>query len=93
LEYIDLFLIHTPWGYRNGNVAQNDYRIQTETDKYGNAIFDDYSHTEMWYESELSKWGSRMWFREKKIISSFSKSLSKTFKNIFIRFCFCCRIR
>jgi aldehyde reductase len=55
LEYIDLFLIHTPWRYRNGNVSQNDYSINAETDRYGNAIFDDYAHTEMWQEARVVK--------------------------------------
>lgn len=52
LDYIDLYLIHTPWGYRNGNDSQSDYRINAATDQIGDIIFDDYSHVEMWQEME-----------------------------------------
>ena len=52
LDYIDLYLIHTPWGYKNGNRRETDYSINAQTDSKGDIIFDDYDHVEIWRELE-----------------------------------------
>ena len=52
LDYIDLYLIHTPWGYKNLNEKEVFYKINMGQDLSGTPIFNDFDHVEMWKELE-----------------------------------------
>jgi len=48
-DYIDLYLIHAPWGHKP---KSSKFDLESETDESGNPILDDFDHVEIWRELE-----------------------------------------
>ncbi|CBY37977.1 unnamed protein product [Oikopleura dioica] len=52
-EYIDLYIIHAPWGMKPTEAESGaDFPFTTATDETGNDIFDDYELVDVWAQLE-----------------------------------------
>ena len=49
LDYIDLYLIHAPWGHKPKNF---NFDLETEAKENGDPILEDFDHAKIWEELE-----------------------------------------
>jgi len=50
LDYIDLYLIHAPWGHKPTSATL--YDLKTETKENGDPVLEDFDHRAIWAEME-----------------------------------------
>ena len=54
-EYIDLYIIHAPWGMKPTEAVPGaDFPYETATGETGNDIFDDYELVDVWAANSQS---------------------------------------